>query len=84
MFNLWLDMFLITYCSSITEFAKVRKTMSDFFRTGISSQSKTDPAVSESLCKVAGSSSEIGQGGMDASSEISEEDIPLGKYQQSS
>uniref|UniRef100_A0A9J8BKY0 Dual specificity phosphatase 29 n=1 Tax=Cyprinus carpio carpio TaxID=630221 RepID=A0A9J8BKY0_CYPCA len=55
-----------------TEFAKVRKTMSDFFRTGISSQSKTDPAVSESLCKVAGSSS-----GMDASSEISEEDIPL-------
>lgn len=58
--------------------------MSEFFRTGISSQSKTDPAVSESLCKVAGGSSEIGQDGMDASSEISEEDIPLGKYQQSS
>lgn len=75
-------MFLIAYCSSITEFAKVRKTMSEFFRTGISSQSKTDPAVSESLCEEAGSSSEIGQGDMDASSEVSEEDIPIGKYLQ--
>ncbi|XP_026054860.1 uncharacterized protein LOC113040876 [Carassius auratus] len=60
-----------------TEFAKVRKTMSEFFRTGISSQSKTDPAVSESLCEEAGRSSEIGQGDMDASSEVSEEDIPI-------
>ncbi|XP_059384631.1 uncharacterized protein LOC132118687 [Carassius carassius] len=60
-----------------TEFAKVKKTMSEFFRTGISSQSKTDPAVSESLCEEAGSSSEISQGDMDASSEVSEEDIPI-------
>ncbi|XP_058618224.1 uncharacterized protein LOC131531475 isoform X1 [Onychostoma macrolepis] len=61
-----------------TEFAKVRKTISEFFLTGISPQSKTDLAVSESLCEEAGSSSEISQSGVDASSEISEEDIPIG------
>ncbi|KAL1250367.1 hypothetical protein QQF64_021372 [Cirrhinus molitorella] len=59
------------------DFAKVRKTISDFFRTGISGQPKTDLAVSESLCKAAGSSSEICQGGRDASPEISEEEIPI-------
>ncbi|XP_016354161.1 uncharacterized protein LOC107697821 [Sinocyclocheilus anshuiensis] len=60
-----------------TEFAKVRKTISEFFRTGISAQPKTDPAVYESLCEEAGSSSEIGQGGMDASLEIAKKDIPI-------
>ncbi|KAL1265789.1 hypothetical protein QQF64_003816 [Cirrhinus molitorella] len=60
----------------VIDFAKARKTISEFFRTGIS-QPKTDPAVSELLCKKAGSSSEIGQGGMVASLENSEEDIPI-------
>ncbi len=82
MFNLWLVMFLIT-CFSFLDFAKVRRTISEFFWTGISAQPKTDLAVSEFLCKVAGSSSEIGHGGLDASFDISEEDIPIGKYKQS-
>ncbi|XP_073681593.1 uncharacterized protein [Garra rufa] len=60
----------------LIDFAKARKTISDFFRTGIS-QPKTDPAVFELPCKRAGSSSEISQGGMVASQENSEEDIPI-------
>lgn len=82
MFNLWLVIFPIT-CFSFSDFAKVRRTISEYFRTGISAQPKTDLAVSTFLCKAAGSSSEIGQGGMDASFDISQEDIPIGKYKQS-
>lgn len=77
--------FQISCCLfSFSDFAKARKTISEFFRTGISAQPKTDPTVSGLLCKKAGSSSEISQGGMGASPEITEEDIPIGKYQQSS
>lgn len=81
MINLWLVMFPIIFY--FTDFAKVRRTISEFFRTGNSAKPKTDLAVSEVLCKGVGSSSEIGQGGMVASFDICHEDIAIGKYQQS-
>lgn len=73
MFTLWLDVFLIIIIyPSFPVFAKVRKTISEFFQTGISPQPKERR------------SSDIGQGGMDASPEISEEDILISTYQESS